>query len=35
MQISSTRKTTNHLRKKLKITEDGKVSHAHGLAEST
>jgi hypothetical protein len=33
--MTSTRKTTNHLRKKLKkITEGRKISHAHGLAES-
>jgi hypothetical protein len=27
-------KTINHWRKKLKTTEDGKISHTHGLAES-
>jgi hypothetical protein len=34
--MTSTRRTTNHGRKKsMKTTEDGKISHAHGLAEST
>jgi hypothetical protein len=33
--MTSTRKTTNHRRKKLKkIIENGKISHAPGLAES-
>jgi hypothetical protein len=32
----STRRTTNYYRKKLKKTaEGGKISHAHGLTEST
>jgi hypothetical protein len=34
-QKTSTIKTKNHGRKKLKkTTEDGKISHSHGLAES-
>jgi hypothetical protein len=34
--MNSTRKTTNHGRKKSKkTTEDKKISHAHGLVEST
>jgi hypothetical protein len=34
--MTSSMKTTNHRRKKLKkTTEDGKISHAHGLVEST
>jgi hypothetical protein len=34
--MTSTRRITNHWRKILKkTTEDGKISHAYGLAEST
>jgi hypothetical protein len=35
--MTSTRKTTNYQREKKskKITEDRKISHAHGLVEST
>jgi hypothetical protein len=34
--MTSTRRTTNDGRKKLKkTTEDGKISYAHGLATST
>jgi hypothetical protein len=32
--MTSTKRTTNHGRNRLrKITEGGKISHAHGLAE--
>jgi hypothetical protein len=31
----STKETTNYWRKKSKITEYGKICHAHGLAELT
>jgi hypothetical protein len=32
--MTSIKRTTNHLRKRLKKTkEGGKISHAHGLAE--
>jgi hypothetical protein len=34
--MTSTRRTTNPRRKRSKKTpEDGKISHAHGLVEST
>jgi hypothetical protein len=36
MLMTSTRKTTTHQGKKSeKVIEGGKISHAHGLAEST
>jgi hypothetical protein len=34
MWMTSIRKTTDHWGKKSKTTEGGKISNAHGLAES-